>query len=270
MPSCCPWTSTRAARAPPAPGPGASWPPIRAVLRPSAPTRARAPARRRPSHRRRRHPGGRVEPSLHAGRVAPGRTSVAEARRPSASASPTVTIVLPVPVSPVRTFRPGSSSRSTSSITPRPEMCSSRSIYAWSGSAGRCRAVAGLTSAIAAARRGAGTSSGAARGTSERRRAGRTATAVPPRPIRTRAPTGSSRLSRPSADSDPGSSPWTSSVTRSSRASDERAIEDHVGRDRRHDDARHRRRDDRPAGRERVRGRPRRGGDDHPVGGEAS
>ena len=70
---------------------------------------------------------GRVEPSLHPGGAASSRTSEAEPLSPRASNSPTVTIVLPAPVSPVRTFRPGPSSSSRSAITPSPLMWSSRS-----------------------------------------------------------------------------------------------------------------------------------------------
>ena len=59
--------------------------------------------------------------------VDPTATSCALARAPAASDSPTVIIVLPAPVSPVRTVRPGVRCRSRSSMIPRPLMCSSRS-----------------------------------------------------------------------------------------------------------------------------------------------
>ena len=62
--------------------------------------------------------------------LAPSRTSEEDARAPSARERPTVIIVLPAPVSPVRTFRPGCSGRSRSSMTPSPEMWSSRSTRA--------------------------------------------------------------------------------------------------------------------------------------------
>ena len=50
---------------------------------------------------------------------APARTSAASARAPSSRPSPETTMVLPAPVSPVTTFRPGLSSSTASSMTPR-------------------------------------------------------------------------------------------------------------------------------------------------------
>ena len=106
----------------------ASWPPIRAVLLPSAETvRARmtspssAQSVRRP--RERRTGPGPGPPSRRRARARQRRAA------PSASASPTVTMVLPAPVSPVRTFRPGCSARSRSSMTPRPR-CGARAARA--------------------------------------------------------------------------------------------------------------------------------------------
>src|SRR2546423_14480855 len=51
---------------------------------------------------------------------APGRTTSAEARSPSSSASASTTIDFPAPVSPVRTLRPGWNGRVTSAMTARP------------------------------------------------------------------------------------------------------------------------------------------------------
>src|SRR5579875_4126656 len=58
---------------------------------------------------------------------APPRTSAASLRPPSNSPRPCTTIVLPAPVSPVTTLRPGDSSSSASSMTPKPWIRSSLS-----------------------------------------------------------------------------------------------------------------------------------------------
>ena len=190
-----------------------------AVLRPlrraGARSRRTGPGRERPSRRRRT-------------RCAARRGS------PNASAMATVTMVLPAPVSPVRTFRPGCSSRSRSSMTPRPLMCSSRSTARDPiprvrhppspsspsvGSPGQLELVA---------------DPGEERGASARRtsRAGRSAPGCVPgcRPAARR-----SRARRPTGA--PGSSPFTSSSDLLVGAEDERAVEHHVRGDRGEHDA---------------------------------
>src|SRR5262249_23334859 len=69
----------------------------------------------------------RSRPSTVA-RSAPGRTRAGSARPPNMSPRPVTTMVLPAPVSPVTTVSPDESSRTASSITPRPVMRTSSSI----------------------------------------------------------------------------------------------------------------------------------------------
>ena len=103
---CWPCTSTSAAPSSASADAVASWPPIRAALLPSAPTvRARmtspSSAQSAGVGRARRTGPGRAPPWPPRGRA---RRSLGRRGR---ATSPTVTIVLPAPVSPVSTFRPG-------------------------------------------------------------------------------------------------------------------------------------------------------------------
>ena len=59
--------------------------------------------------------------------LSPSRTVPTSDRPPRSSPSPVTTMVLPAPVSPVTTVRPGPSSRTASAITPRPRRRISRS-----------------------------------------------------------------------------------------------------------------------------------------------
>ena len=77
------------------------------------------PASTRPARDRRVvGAAGRSRPSTTA-RSAPGRTRAASARPPNSSSSAVTTIVLPAPVSPVSTVRPGRVGSTASSMTPR-------------------------------------------------------------------------------------------------------------------------------------------------------
>ena len=141
------------------------------------------------------------------------------------------------PVSPVRTFRPGCSSRSRSSMTPSPLMCSSRST---------ARILSGVpTSPIVTRRhrsdrRAARTCPARARGTAAHRtrrtrRAGRSAA-----PMRARLPTGKLDALAAVGRQQAGFVTHHLEDDVLVRAQDERAVEDHVRGDRRQHQARRR------------------------------
>ena len=189
---------------------------------------------------------------------APSRTSEADARAPSASARPTVIMVLPAPVSPVRTFRPGCSARSRSSMTPSPVMWSSRSTRASYPAAptSRRRGRRGLAVASPGSPNLSRTSD---------EEPGRVVAADEPgRAARAR---GSARWSRPAARCSRARrrtgrrsrrpSPRADHLARG--AQHERAVEHHVRGDRREHEGIHRRAHDRPPRRERVGGGTRSG-----------
>ena len=67
-------------------------------------------------------PAGTRSPASTTARRAPWRTVPASARRPSSRPSAVTTMVLPAPVSPVTTVKPGSSSTSAAEMTPRSAM----------------------------------------------------------------------------------------------------------------------------------------------------
>src|SRR5262245_33949904 len=67
-----------------------------------------------------------IRPSTTAART-PSRTRPESERPPKSRSRPVTTMVLPAPVSPVRTVRPRDNSRTASSMTPRPRMCISSS-----------------------------------------------------------------------------------------------------------------------------------------------
>src|SRR5215472_7111583 len=139
--SCCwsawPCTATRSSARPINSDTGTLRPPAYALDLPSAETE-RLTIRVRPSSSSSPPasstcsatcPSGsiRSRPSTVA-RSAPGRTRAGSARPPNIRPRPVTTMVLPAPVSPVTTVNPEENSRTASSITPRPVMCTSSSI----------------------------------------------------------------------------------------------------------------------------------------------
>ena len=99
------------------------WPSARPCTRATGPSAGTTRARTRSSSVRTNRPSTRAS-------VAPGRTIVASARPPMSQSMAVTSIVLPAPVSPVSTVRPGPSRRSTSAMTPRFSMRSSLSTLA--------------------------------------------------------------------------------------------------------------------------------------------
>src|SRR6516162_4928011 len=139
--SCCwsawPCTATRSSASPIRSDTGTARPPACALDRPSADTE-RLTIRVRPSSSSSPPASStccaagpaasiRNRPSTVA-RSAPGRTRAGSARPPNIRPSPVTTMVLPAPVSPVTTVKPGENSRTASSITPRPVIRTSSSI----------------------------------------------------------------------------------------------------------------------------------------------
>src|SRR5215470_14426752 len=140
--SCCwsawPCTATRSSARYVSSDTGTEQPPAKARERPSADTALAStsvPSSSRPppasSTCRATGPSGAVlsRPTT-AARCAPGRTRAGSARPPNSRPSPVTTIVLPAPVSPVSTVKPGESSSSASSMTPSPLMRTSSSMTA--------------------------------------------------------------------------------------------------------------------------------------------
>ena len=177
---------------------------------------------------------------------APGRTIAASARPPTSSSIASTSIVLPAPVSPVTAVSPVPSTSSMRSMTPRFSMCSSVSI---SGRPGRTwPSGSGGTDAPPKRTKLAVAADGAQRTTSPSSSAAHRA-AVHRAMTRRR-------------------SPMHLDLDHLGGVEHERAVEQHVRRrpgvsSR----ARWRRRHDRAACRQRVRGRARRRRDDQPVGG---
>src|SRR5260370_961214 len=92
--------------------------------------RQAGPARSRPGRARVPPPPAPARRPGPLARPAPGRTRAGPARPPNSRPRPETTIVLPAPVSPVTTLKPGDSSSTASSITPRPVIRTSSSIAA--------------------------------------------------------------------------------------------------------------------------------------------
>ena len=266
--------------------PGAARAPRRARRRARrAPTRWRAARRRAPSPCPRPRPtrasttspssahssaavGGRVEQRLHPRRAAPvaderGRRLARRAR----ARGPTVIIVLPAPVSPVSTFRPGCSSRSRSSMTPSPRDVELAEHARMPSRALRHRPTRGRRTASGSpGRPNFSRTSERKPGASSRRtsRAGRAEAR-----IRTVDPTGSSMLRATVGREHAALLPhhlerqtWLAGVQH------EGAVEDHVRGDRGEHEGIHAGTHDRTPRRERVGGGPGRRGHDHAVGRE--
>ena len=108
-----------ASRCGPRPAPGCARRPPRAAPRPARPRRrARARARPRTRRPRARADGSAKDTSTYASAAA-GPTIAASPRAPSTSPSASVSTVLPAPVSPVTTLRPGARSSSALSMRTR-------------------------------------------------------------------------------------------------------------------------------------------------------
>ena len=183
-------------------------------------------------------------------RLAPARTMVGSARPPSTSCSASTTSVLPAPVSPVSTVIPGRTSSDRSSMTPRSRTRSSVSIVA----------AASAYCSRSASRRNRSSAPkpwGSLRTTRTGRAATRQVTVEP----------GSRRpISWPSMTSAAARSGAISHRDPLGVGQDQAAVEREVRRHRRDHHGPQRRREDRPAGREVVRRRPGRRGDEHAVG----
>ena len=130
--SDCPWTVTSCSVTAPSTDTGTGRPPTQARARPSAGTER---ASSRPSssssppasvaRRAASAPGATRSSPSTAAAAAPARTTPGSAREPSSSPSAVTTMVLPAPVSPVRTLRPGCSGSVASAMTPRSRIRSS-------------------------------------------------------------------------------------------------------------------------------------------------